>query len=191
MKPFLMTILCFSLFACTTNTQKTASNELWHFNAKQNNVQLDGLIQPIITGYQDLLKSLSTKDTFYIRQKSSLLIQIADSLAGLPLTTDTLLKKNWINGLGNFNAELQGVIESNASQDLKELTLSMNMATVQLLNLLSEIGYKQHSIYVFNASNEYIEDGVYWFGIQKRSINPFNYVEKVEMNAMGVLQEMR
>lgn len=191
MKPFLMTLLCFSLLACANHSEKLAPNSLWHFNAKGNNAQMDAQVQPLIIGYQELLKGVTNKDTGFVSQTSTMLIHLSDSLAALPLTTDTALKNSWVNGLGNFSAELKGVIESNASQDTKELTLSVNMTAVQLLQLLSEIGYKQRVIYIFNAPSEYIEDGVYWFGFQKNAINPFNVDQKKETQAMGVLQEMK
>jgi hypothetical protein len=191
MKPFLMIILCFCVFACATNTKNTESNLLWHFNAKQNNSQMDHQVQPIITGYQELLKGVANKDTSYIKETSFALLTVLDSIAGLSLSTDTALQSNWVTGVGNISAELQGVVESNTMQDAKELTLSMNMTAVQILQLLSEIGYKEHNIYIFNAPNEYIEDGVYWLSLLKNTVNPFNEDKKKEIQAVGILQEMK
>ena len=191
MKSFLMIILCFCVLACATNTKNSESNLLWHFNAKQHNSQMDHQVQPIISGYQELLRGLANKDTAYIKQTSLILIKRLDSLAGLTLSTDTALQNSWFTGLGNISAELQGVMESNFTQDAKELTLSMNMTAVQILQLLSEIGFKENNIYIFNAPNEYIEDGVYWFSLQKKMVNPFNQDQKKELQAVGILQEMK
>jgi hypothetical protein len=179
------------VFACTTSSKNAEPNVLWHFNAKSNNPQMDHQVQPIILGYQELLKGITIKDTSYINGTSLNIIQLADSLAGLKITTDTLLQNSWMNGLGNISAELQGVIISNKEQDAKELTFSLHMTAVQLLTLLSDIGYKEHQIYIFNAANEYIEDGVYWFSYQKQSKNPFDSDHKSAIQAMGVLQEMK
>jgi hypothetical protein len=191
MKTFLMILLCFCAFACTTDTKNTAPNLLWHFNAKQNNAQMDHQLQPILTGYQELLRGVANKDTLYIKETSTGLVKLADSLTGLKLATDTLLQNNWVNGLVNISAELQGVMISNSEQDFKELTMSMNMTAVQILKLLSDIGYKEHNVYIFNAASEFIEDGVYWLSLQKSTKNPFSKSNKEDIQAQGILQEMK
>ena len=152
---------------------------------------MDHQLQPIITGYQELLRGLVNKDTLYIKETGMGLIKLSDSLAGLTLATDTLLQNNWANGLVNISAELQGMLISNSEQDLKELTMSMNMTAVQILKLLSDIGYKEHNVYIFNATSEFIEDGVYWISLQKNTKNPFSQNNKDEIQAQGILQEMK
>ena len=191
MKPFLILIQCFCCFACTTNTKNASPNLLWHFNAKQNNNQMDHQMQPILLGYQELLRGISNKDTLYTNETATGIAKLADSLAAVKLTTDTLMQNNWVNGLTNISAELQGVIISNREQDLKELTMSMNMTAVQILKLLSDIGYKEHNVYIFSAPSEYIEDGVYWISLQKNAKNPFIKNSKEELQAQGILQEMK
>jgi hypothetical protein len=80
---------------------------------------------------------------------------------------------------------------SNSEQDFKELTMSMNMTGVQILKLLSDIGYKEHNVYIFNAPSEFIEDGVYWLSLQKNTKNPFSKSNKEDVQAQGILQEMK
>ncbi len=198
MNKFLGIIICFCAFACTSNSKKTQEPDLilhfnlvWAVSEKDNNPDMDRNAQFIISGYQELVKGIAQKDTSYIKEYSLLLVKTSDSLGTLKISKDTAMQEAWVNGLGNISNELQGLLESNAQGDKKELNNTFNMLSVQMLNWLAAIGYKQRTIYIFNAPNEYIEDGIYWFGIQKKSLNPFNKDQKEELQALGILQEMK
>jgi hypothetical protein len=198
MYKFLGIIICFCVIACTSNSKKTQESDLilhynlvWSVNEKENNPEMDRNAQFIINAYQDLLKGYAQNDTSYIKASSLQMAKTSDSLGTLKLSKDTAMQDEWVDGLGNISNELQGVLESNMQGDKKELTISINMLSVQILNLLASVGYKQRTIYIFNFPNEYIEDGVYWFGMQKNSMNPYNKEQKEALQALGILQEMK
>jgi hypothetical protein len=190
-------LMCFCAFACANNSKKVEEADLilhfnlvWEVNKNANNPQMDHHAQAILNTYQALLKGIASKDTTYIKTTSLLLIKTSDSLSALTMSKDTTMQEAWMNGLGRISDELQGVLESNTQGDTKELSLSMNMLSIQLLNWLASIGYKEQHIYIFVAPNEYIEDGIYWLGLQKNANNPFQQ-KKEEWQAVGFLQESK
>jgi hypothetical protein len=99
------------------------------------------------------------------------------------------LNKIWTDGLVNVNAELSAIITNNELNDFEEIKMSVNMIGIQILNLLGQIGYKEHNIYIFNAKSNNVEDGYYWFGLQKNSKNPFETEKSQNANAFAILQE--
>lgn len=190
-------LMCFCAFACANNAKKVEASDLilhfnlvWEVNKDANNPQMDHNAKTILSNYQELLKGIASKDTSYIKATSLLLIKTSDSLGTLVMSKDTTMQEEWMNGLGRISDELQGVLESNTQGDTKELTLSMNMLSIQMLNWLASIGYKEHHIYIFVAPNEYAEDGIYWLGLQKNTANPFQQ-KKEEWQALGLLQESK
>ena len=190
MKPFLLIILCFCILACAQNSSKQENTNIWHFKAQNNNPQLDQDAQQIINGYQKLLKDYANDDTLNIKEGSVNLAKLSDSLAMLKLSADSATQMNWSNGLNNISGELQGVFMSNAENNNKELKMSMNMTAIQILQWLGDIGYKAQSIYIFNTKDDQFEDGLYWFGDQKKSFNPYHNVAGQNETATGLLQEM-
>ena len=88
-----------------------------------------------------------------------------------------------------MNAELSAIIMENDLVGWDEIKMSMNMCGLQLLNLLGQIGYKEHTIYIFNTRNSELEDGYYWLGLQKNSKNPFEANKNENISAVAILQE--
>lgn len=191
-------LICFSALACKTHPPKTEDTDLishfnlvWEVVEKKNNPQMDHNAQIVLNVYQELLKGVASGDTAYIHATSLLLITKSDSLIALSLSQDTALRDAWKHCLGSISDEVPGIIESNQIGDTKELTNSMNMLSIQILNWLASIGYKEQNIYIFNETNEYVEDGIYWIGLQKRSKNPFNKDDKALVQAIGFLQDLK
>ena len=182
-------IVCMGLFACNQNEVEQTSNITWEYVAKNNQATLDYQCQPILFQYQELLKALKNKDTSYLKIVAKNSILITDSLSQLKLSIDSNMQKIWVNGLGNMNAELSAIIMENELVGWEEIKMSMNMCGLQLLNLLGQIGYKEHTIYIFNTSNIELEDGYYWLGLQKNSKNPFEENKNENVSAVAILQE--
>jgi hypothetical protein len=67
--------------------------------------------------------------------------------------------------------------------------MTINMCALQLLNLLGQIGYKEHTIYIFNTENEKSDDGFVWLSFQKLSRDPFHPEQRKELLAQVILQE--
>ncbi len=191
MYKYLMFLLCLSLFACAESVENGGVVDAGQYIPKNNSAILDHQCQPIITQYQELLKGLSSRDTAYIANTSNLIIHLNDSLASLKLVSDSNLKKIWVDGLVNMNAELVGVLAANTIGDDKELNMSVHMTGIQLLSLLGQIGYKEHTIYVFNVTDSKSEDGYTWLGLQKITKDPFHSNNRKEMSAVQVLQEAK
>jgi hypothetical protein len=68
----------------------------------------------------------------------------------------------------------------------------MNMASIQLLHLLGEVGYNKQAVYIFNTNGkkeELEEDGLLWLSLNKKSINPYYNTENELVSANYILQE--
>lgn len=191
MKRFLVVFTCFFIWACSQNASKQESSSYWHYQPQNFSAQTDYHAKQIVNGYQDLLKGFANRDTLMIKENSIGLAKLTDSLSKLTMSTDKNVQKNWENSLQNIGAELQGVFISNAENNSKELKMSMNMTGIQILDLLSNIGYKENSIYIFNAQDDQFEDGLIWFGTQKMSANPYEMKVGKEMQATSMLQELK
>ena len=177
------------LFACNQNDDKQSNNITWEYVAKNNQAILDHQCQPILFQYQELLKALKNKDTSYLKIVANNAILISDSLSQLKLPIDSNAQNIWVNGLGNMSAELSAIIMENELAGWDEIKMSINMFGLQLLNLFGQIGYKEHTIYIFNTSNSELEDGYYWIGLQKNSKNPFQANINENVSAVAILQE--
>jgi hypothetical protein len=191
MNKFLALIAIFCLFACSQSTSKEVSSNIWHFKAQNNNPQMDNNALQIISGYKALLNDYANMDTLNLKEETIQLAKLSDSLSMLTLSADTTIQMNWENGLSSLSGELQGVYMSSVENNNKELKMSMNMTAIQILQLLSDIGFKQRNIYIFKTKDDQFEDGLFWFGEQKKSINPFHKVTGQEEIATGLLQEMK
>jgi hypothetical protein len=189
MYKILILIVCVGLFACNQSDNKQTSNKTWVYFAKNNNPILDDQFQPILFQYQELLKALKNKDTSYLKLVANNTIQLTDSLSLIKLPVDTITHKIWSDGMGNINAELRGMVMDNEITGWDELKMSVNMSGLQILNLLGQIGYKEHTIYIFNTHSSDLDDGYFWFGLQKNSKNPFNTEKSENASAMAILQE--
>jgi hypothetical protein len=189
MYKILIISVCIGLFACNQNEQMQSSNITWEYVAKNNHVELDHQFQPILFQYQELLKALKNKDTSYLKLVANNTILITDSLSQLKLPIDSNTHKIWVKGVGNINAELSAMIMEDELNGWDEIKMSINMCTLQILNLLGQIGYKEHSVYIFNTRNRELEDGYYWLGLQKNSKNPFEANKNENVSAFAILQE--
>ena len=177
------------IVSCGQSSQKEASADTYQFSPQNHNNNLDHQMGPIIQGYQEILKGLNSKDTFYIKQSAMQLVQLTDSLQNIKMELDSNVQKIWVDGLGNINAELQGLTISSTADDLQETKMTINMCALQLLNLLGQIGYKEHTIYIFNTENEKSDDGFVWLSFQKLSRDPFHPEQRKELLAQVILQE--
>jgi hypothetical protein len=163
----------------------------WEYNAQNHNSNLDHNCQPLLFQYQELLKGVGSKDTNYIKEVVNATIHLTDSLSSLKFMADSNLNKIWVDGLGNVNAEFQGLLAENINDKPTEFNMSLNMCGIQLLNLLGQIGYQQHSIYIFHSKVGKTDDGYYWFGIQKTAKDPFKVDNRDFVSADGILQEAK
>jgi hypothetical protein len=177
------------IISCGQTGQKEVTADTYQFSPQNHSNNLDHQVGPIIQGYQEILKGLNSKDTFYIKQSAMQLVQLTDSLQNIKMELDSNMQKIWVDGLGNLNAELQGLIISSTADDLLETKMTINMCALQLLNLLGQIGYKEHTIYIFNTENEKSEDGFVWLSFQKSSRDPFHPEHRKELLAQVILQE--
>jgi hypothetical protein len=189
MYKILILIVCIGLFACNQSDNKQTNNNTWTYLAKNNHAVLDQQCQPILFQYQELLKALKNKDTSYLKLVTNNTIQLIDSMSLIKFPIDSNTQKIWYVGLGNFNAELSGIVIGNELTNWDEIQMSVNMCGLQLLNLLGQIGYKEHTIYIFNANSSLVEDGYFWLGLQKNSKNPFKADKSDNVSAIAILQE--
>jgi hypothetical protein len=189
MHKILIISVCIGLFACNQNEDKQSSNITWEYVAENNQAILDHQCQPILFQYQELLKALKNRDTSYLKLVAKNAILITDSLSQLKLPIDSNAQKIWVNGVGNINAELSAMMLENELNAWDEIKMSMNMCGLQVLNLLGQIGYKEHTVYIFNTNNKELEDGYYWLGLQKNSKNPYEVNKNENVSAVAILQE--
>jgi hypothetical protein len=189
MYKILIFIVCIVIFSCKQNAINQINNQTWEYIAKNNHAILDQQCQPILFQYQELLKALKSKDTSYLNLVANNTIQLTDSLAKLKFPIDTITQKIWFDGVGNINAELKGMVINNELISWDEINMSINMYSLQILNLLGQIGYKQHTIYIYNANSREIEDGFFWLSFQKNSKNPFVSEKSQNATAVAILQE--
>lgn len=167
MYKYLLIITCFGIFACTSQSTSNPVENVWHFSPAHNNLIIDHNWQPLIAKYQDILTGLANKDSLYLHNATRELIKMSDSLSPL-------------------NAELQGVLLAN---NPNELNMAVHMTGVQILNMLAAIGYKEHTIYIFNVSDQAFEDGLIWFGLTKTARDPFHGEKRNLITATQILQE--
>ena len=191
MYKYLLIIACVGAIACNSVSDKTAFVSSWHYTLQTHNVNLDHNCQPLIYQYQQLQKGVLSKDTHFINSVVNYTIQLTDSLASLKLPLDSNLQKKWVDGLGNINAEYQGLLTTNLFENPQEFYMSLNMCSIQILNLLGEIGYKEQSIYIFNSKSDNTDDGYFWFGLQKNSRDPYKPEKRDLNNADQILQETK
>lgn len=189
MRKILIFIVCIGMFSCKQNASNQINNQTWEYTAQNNHAILDQQCQPILFQYQELLKALKSKDTSYLKLVASNTIQLTDSLSQLKFPIDTITQKIWLDGVGNINAELNGMVINNELISWDEIKMSINMCGLQILNLLGQIGYKQHTIYIFKADSRELEDGYFWLGFQKNSKNPFVSEKSENATAVAILQE--
>ena len=189
MYKYLFIIACVGSFACNSVSENTTYVSSWHYAIQNHNDNLDRNCQPLIYQYQQLQKGVMSKDTSFINGVVHYTIQLTDSLANLKLPLDSNLQKKWVDGLGNINAEYQGLLTSNLFENPQEFYMSLNMCSIQIVNLLGEIGFKEQSIYIFNSKSEKLDDGYFWFGLQKTSRDPYKPEKRDLNNADQILQE--
>ena len=190
MYKYLIILFCLSAAACSeqnSNSQSITNN--WAYQPQNHSDVLDEQCQPIIVKYQELLKGVKRQDTAYISLVANEMKFQLDSFATMDLSKDTLLNNEMKAGFQNIAAELEAVIYSNGMGDESELKISVNMCTIQILNLLGKIGYNKQQVYIFETEDIVLEDGLYWFALQKNAPNPYQPNQKKEVEAIYILQE--
>lgn len=163
----------------------------YHFIAQNNNKGLDHEASSVVKAYQDLLKGLNNKDTSYLYVISNQMLQLTDSLSNVKLPLDSNLNKIWVDGLNNLNAELQGLQFSVGLSDWEEAKMATHMCSLQIISLLSQIGYQEHPIYIYKSKPENAEDGFIWVDLQKTSRDPYHPKNHSLLSAVEVLQEIK
>lgn len=191
MYKYLGFIACILILSCGESNNQVNFTTDYKFMAQNQNNTLDHQVGPVIFAYQELIKGLYQKDTIYINQTVHAMVHLTDSLASLAIKLDSNQQKIWTDGLGNLNAELQGVQLADKVNGLEETKVSIHMVGLQLLNLLAQMGYKEHLVYIFTAENNKDEDGYVWLGLQKSSRDPFHSENRKEIMAQEVLQEIK
>ena len=183
---FIFSIL---IVACSNPEKQGVHRDLWTFAASNSDPQMDNLCTIIIKDYEGILQGLAKNDTAEVFARSKALIVRCDTLPNSFVTTDTSMINLFKNGLVNFQDELHGVVLEQYSE---ELNLAMNMASIQLLHLLGEVGFNKQAVYIFNTNGkkaELEEDGLLWISLNKKSINPYYNIENELVSANYILQE--
>jgi hypothetical protein len=191
MRKYCGILACILILSCRGSEKHINFTVDYQFMAQHQNNMLDHQVGPVIMAYQELIKGLYQKDTSYIIQMTNNLVRMTDSLGGLKLDLDSTRQKIWTDGLGNLNAELQGVQLTDKGHELQETKMSIHMCGLQLLNLLAQMGYKEHPIYIFTSQEINLEDGFIWLSVQKTSRDPYNSDNRKEISAQEVLQELK
>jgi hypothetical protein len=187
MKPFFFILFAFFVMACDNPEEPAIDKQLWAFSAQNNQANFDKALLPLLNNYQELLKGVAAGDTAYIFNAAQTLIQLTDSFPAASISfKDSLLHEQAKQSLNNINAELQGLL---AEQSLPALNMATHMVSIQFLNLLATVGYREKNIYVFNVQDEKLEDGMIWFGWNKTSNDPYHSKRKSEIVAQQLLQE--
>ena len=189
MYKILIVMVCVGVLGCEQTAKKQTNNIVWEYHLKNNSPILDHHCQSLLFQYQELLKAMKNKDSNYLKLVVNNSIRITDSLANLKMPIDSNLDRIWVEGLVNINAEFTATINNIELSDLEEIKMSVNMIGVQILNLLGQIGYKQQSIYIYKAKSNNVEDGYYWFGLQKNNKDPFETEKSRNVTAFAILQE--
>jgi hypothetical protein len=184
-------IACMLILSCKEASKRVNFTADYHFVTQHQNDQLDHQVGPVVVAYQELIKGLNQNDTIYIQQMASQMAQITDSLSRLNLNLDVNRQRIWADGLGNLNAELQGVQMADKINGMDEVKMSIHMCGLQLLYLLAQIGYKEHQVYIFNVEDPNAEDGFVWLSLQKKDRDPFHPQNRKEIIAQEVLQELK
>ena len=177
--------------ACNTASDQPSSVQMGSFKAAHYRPETDHAATFMMSPYQNLLMGLNRRDTNYLATTATHFIQMNDSLAAMPMQLDSNLQQLWVVGLGNINAELQGLLAAIATNDIQEISMSVHMTSLQFLHLLGQIGYKEHSVYLFNSAGENREEGYIWMGFQKNSKDPFQPQQKKEAVAIQLLEESK
>jgi hypothetical protein len=191
MYKYLGFIACILILSCGESNKQVNFTTDYKFMAQNQNNTLDHQVGPVLLAYQELIKGLYQKDTIYMNQTVHVMVNLTDSLTSLTLKLDSNQQKIWTDGLGNLNAELQGVQLADKVNGMEETKMSIHMVGLQLLNLLAQMGYKEHLVYIFNAENNKDEDGYVWLSLQKSSRDPFHSENRKEIMAQEVLQEIK
>jgi len=187
MKPFFFILFAFFVMACASPEDPAMDKQLWAFSPQNNQGSFDKALLPLLNNYQELLKGVAAGDTAYIFNTAKTLIQLTDSFPAAAITfKDSLLHEQTKQSLNNINAELQGLM---AEQSLPALNMATHMVSIQFLNLLATVGYREKNIYVFNVQDEKLEDGLIWFGWNKTAVDPYHPTRKGVISAQQLLQE--
>jgi len=187
MKPYFFILFAFFVMACASPEDPAMDKQLWAFSPQNNQGSFDKALLPLLNSYQELFKGVSAGDTAYIFNAAKTLIQLTDSFPAAAITfKDSLLHEQTKQSLNNINAELQGLM---AEQSLPALNMATHMVSIQFLNLLATVGYREKNIYVFNVQDEKLEDGLIWFGWNKTAVDPYHPTRKGVISAQQLLQE--
>ena len=162
MKPYFFILFAFLVMACNSPEDPAINEQLWVYSPENNQVNFDKACMPLLNNYQELLKGVAAGDTATLFNAAKNLIQLIDSFPATSISfKDSLVHEQVKQSLNNLNAELQGLL---AEQSIPALHMATHMVSIQFLNLLATVGFKEKNIYVFNVEDEKLEDGLIWFG---------------------------
>lgn len=186
MNRLFIAFIAISIVSCQGSSSSSTNNTLWAYQPKNNQLSFDHDCQPLLGSYQDVLKGVQATDTAYLYQAAKHMVLLTDSFPIINHSNDTLLNNNLKQGLVNINAEVQGLLfETN----WPEIYKATNMISIQLIHLLGEAGYKQHTIYLFNTPSDLQEEGFNWFSFNKTTRDPYHPNFKEGVVAQQILQE--
>jgi hypothetical protein len=186
MNRLFIAFIAISIASCQGSSGSSTNNSLWTFSPKNNQVSFDNACQPLILSYQDVLKGVQAADTAYVYEAAKKLVLLTDSFPTINNSNDTVFNNNLKQGLVNINAEAQGLLfETN----WPEIYKATNMISIQLIHLLGEAGYKQHTIYIFNTPTNLQDDNFSWFSFLKTTRDPYHPSNKEGVVAEQILQE--
>jgi hypothetical protein len=187
MKPYFFILFAFLVMACNSPEDPAINEQLWVYSPENNQVNFDKACMPLLNNYQELLKGVAAGDTATLFNAAKNLIQLIDSFPATSISfKDSLVHEQVKQSLNNLNAELQGLL---AEQSIPALHMATHMVSIQFLNLLATVGFKEKNIYVFNVEDEKLEDGLIWFGWNKTALDPYHSTRKGEIIAQQFLQE--
>lgn len=178
--------LAILMLSCNQSAQPDTNTSLWAYSPQNNVSSFDNACQPLLLHYQDLLKGVLGQDTAYLFHSAKNMATLMDSFPDLQSTKDSVLNNNLKQGLVNIHSEIDGLLEETSWSEIHKAT---NMISIQMIHLLAEAGYKNHSIYIFNTSTNLQEDGFHWFGFTKTTRDPYHPNQKEVVLAQQVLQE--
>jgi hypothetical protein len=172
--------------ACNPSEKASSNLSLWKFSPQNHEIAFDKACQPLLVNYQDMLKGVVVMDTAYLYKAAKNLVILIDSFPNTSISKDTLSFININQGLVSIKAEIEGLL---LEPSWPEIYKSSNMISIQLIHLLGNAGYQEHTIYIYSVNSDLQEDGLNWFAITKSSRNPYQPNKNEQLMAQQVLQE--
>jgi hypothetical protein len=169
--------------ACGNKENESINKVLTKFSGERHDPNLDQQIQPLLNQYFAVMAHLQEQDTTDLQFYGANMIQLVDSLAQQNLSLDTATQARAVQGLTNIQYEMTAILmESNPTDRI----MGAQMLSLQWIDFLAAIGYKQQTIYVFSDKDEN-----YWMGLKNKGKNPYQNQMDVQYQPIQILQELK